>query len=237
MARRGLSADHKPRWRAFAAVTLLHLFVLAALIRAFTPELATHVVRSITQAVTITASTSKPPLLPATPPMAAPAMREPAAAAGRKAVPRPIIVAPTPILTPTTPAPPITGAGQADAAGGFVFGSGTGAQGNGDGRGAGGEGEGGRATATVKIAGDINSASDYPRATRSLRVGAFVTIDLTVNELGHVANCRIVQPSPDPEADRITCDLATARFRFQPARDRLGKPQSAIYRWRQRWFY
>ncbi|WP_245892858.1 TonB family protein [Novosphingobium guangzhouense] len=89
----------------------------------------------------------------------------------------------------------------------------------------------------MKIAGDINSARDYPRAGRDLRVGASVTIDLTVGRDGRVTSCRVIQPSPDPQADRITCDLATRRFRFRPATDSGGNQVEALYRWRQRWFY
>ena len=43
-------------------------------------------------------------------------------------------------------------------------------------------------------------------------------------------------PSPDPQADAITCRLATERFVFRPRLDDDGKPVAGIYRWRQRWF-
>jgi protein TonB len=46
----------------------------------------------------------------------------------------------------------------------------------------------------------------------------------------------VVEPSPDPEADRITCRLAEERFRFRPARNAGGEPVAAQYGWRQRWF-
>ena len=43
-------------------------------------------------------------------------------------------------------------------------------------------------------------------------------------------------PSPDPEADAITCRLATERFVFRPRLDDAGNPAVGIFRWRQRWF-
>ncbi|WP_235522925.1 TonB family protein [Novosphingobium sp. Leaf2] len=141
----------------------------------------------------------------------------------------------------TTPVAPRADAGHADTAGGAgTIGTGSGAVGEGHGTGAGlggdGPGAGGGAAPTVKIAGDINAASDYPRSGRARRAGASVIIDLTVGPDGRVDNCRVVQPSPDPEADAITCRLATQRFIFRPARGPSGEPVRAIYRWRQRWF-
>ncbi|MCT2399784.1 energy transducer TonB [Novosphingobium mangrovi (ex Huang et al. 2023)] len=139
-----------------------------------------------------------------------------------------------------TQAPPAAGNGDENASGARPEGEGSGASGPGygTGAGAGGMGQGGgQATPTVKIKGDINSAKDYPRASRDLRIGASVTIEMTVGADGRVKACRIVQPSPDPAADRITCALATKRFRFRPALDAEGSPVEATYRWRQRWFY
>ena len=48
--------------------------------------------------------------------------------------------------------------------------------------------------------------------------------------------CRIHRASPDPEADRITCQLATERFRFKPATDAAGNPVVSTFGWQQRWF-
>ena len=59
---------------------------------------------------------------------------------------------------------------------------------------------------------------------------------MTVGTDGRASNCRVTEPSPDPEADRITCRLAVERFRFKPATDAIGNPVPATYGWRQRWF-
>jgi protein TonB len=93
-------------------------------------------------------------------------------------------------------------------------------------------------TKPVKIAGDINDARDYPTPPggRQVRLGHSVTIALTVGVDGRASNCRIISPSPDPVADRITCQLAVERFRFKPATDANGNPVPATYGWRQSWF-
>jgi protein TonB len=110
--------------------------------------------------------------------------------------------------------------------------------GTGTGSGAGGNGQGGGGgSAAVKIAGDINSARDYPIASRDLRIGDHVVIALTVGTDGRPSACRVVRASRDPEADAITCRLAMARFRFRPATDAAGQPVIATYGWQQRWFY
>ena len=90
----------------------------------------------------------------------------------------------------------------------------------------------------VKIAGDINDARDYPvpPGGREIRRGHHVIVHMTVGTDGRPRNCSIVEPSPDPEADRITCRLAEERFRFRPARDEDGNPVAAPYGWRQDWF-
>ena len=87
-----------------------------------------------------------------------------------------------------------------------------------------------------KIAGDINSARDYPKASRPQRLGHSVTIVVGVGVDGRVTDCRVSQPSPDPAADAITCRLAQERFRFRPAVNGSGEAVAGKYAWRQRWF-
>ena len=239
-------ADRRPRWGVAAAVLLIHVVLVAGLVRAFTPELAARAVNAVTQAFTIEAvPPPEPEPLPepsaTSRPHPAPEKEAAAGAPGRKATPREIAAPRAELVITPTQAPPVAGPGNEDAAGAAPRGAGTGASGTGEGLGAGsagtGTGGGGRAAPTVKIAGDINSARDYPRATRQARIGAFVVVELVVGTDGLVRSCRIVRPSPDPEADAITCTLAARRFRFRPARDAAGNITQAIYHWRQRWFY
>lgn len=238
-----LAQGRRPRWGVVAIVLLIHVVVVAGLVRAFTPDLAEAVVRTVTQAFTVTVSTPPPPTPPPTSPAASATPREEGAAgaAGRKAEPRDAAVPRAKVVVKPTEAPPVAGKGRENASGASERGEGSGGAAAGTGTGAGGSGQGagggGGGSPTVKIAGDINSAKDYPRSSRDLRIGASVTIDLTVGVDGRVSACRVVVPSADPDADRITCRLATKRFRFRPALDSGGNPVIATYRWRQRWFY
>lgn len=221
----------KPRWGTLLLVGALHLLVLAGLMRAFAPAFTATVVERAASLVTVTVRTPPP----------APEPEEGAAAEqGRKAGPREV-VAPKARPAPSVPAPRAASTGAVNDAGASASGQGAGAggEGSGIGSGRGGAGTGGIAVSRpVKIAGDINDAHDYPTPPggRQVRIGHSVTIAMTVGTDGRASNCRIVSPSPDPVADRITCELAVSRFRFRPATDAAGNPVPATYGWRQSWF-
>ena len=144
-------------------------------------------------------------------------------------------------MLPDLRAPQVAATGDEDRSGARDAGEGTGAGGQGAGTGAGGSGSGpgggGGGTDARKIAGDINSARDYPREGRDLRLGDDVIIALTVGTDGRPSKCRVVRASRDPQADAVTCRLAMKRFRFRPATDAQGQPVESIYGWKQRWFY
>ena len=222
-------------------VILLHVAAVIGLVRAFAPDFSKAVVQGVTSAfdVTITAPSPQPSPTPAR--TAAPAEREEGAAAppGKRATPD-AVAAPRPrIVVRPKSAPPVASTGSALSAGSAEQGAGTGAGGEGQGTGAGGNGVGpggGGAAKPVKIAGDINSSRDYPKKTRELRRGDHVVIVLTIGTDGRPRACRVHRPSRDPDADRITCRLATQRFRFRPALDFRGEPVESDYGWQQRWF-
>jgi len=221
----------------------LHLLVLAALVRGFAPGLANDVAQSFTVAFDIPAQVpQEPPPRSDSAPDPAPEREEGAAAPpARNAKPRHVSAPKPKVAIATEAAAPVSGKGSENAAGAAAFGPGTGAAGVGSGTGAGasgaGQGGGGRAvTKLVKVAGEISSARDYPRASRGLRIGHRVGILLSVGRDGRVTACRITDPSPDAEADRITCRLAIERFRFEPARDAAGNPVPGLFKWYQRWF-
>ena len=121
----------------------------------------------------------------------------------------------------------------------------SGAREQGEGSGAGGAGSGpsagsgdGGARPLELISGRIDNARDYPTPPggRQVRRGHDVVIELTVGTDGRVTACRVTDPSPDPQADAITCRLASERFVFRPRLDANGQPVVGRYRWRQRWF-
>jgi protein TonB len=220
-------------------VALLHVALVFALVRAFAPELGARVAGQVLDAITVTVTAPPPkPPPPAAPMPQAPERAGAAAPAGAKSEAMPIAAPSARIVLATQAAAPVSGQGSAATAGASAAGSGTGAGGQGTGTDAGNAGNGagsGGASKAVKIAGDINSARDYPPATRELRLGDYVIVALTVGTDGRVEACRVHRPSRDPQSDQITCRLASERFRFRPATDAAGKPVESIYGWRQWW--
>jgi len=218
------------------AIILIHIAMIAGLIRAFAPGIASQVVDKMAGAFTVTI-TSPPPQPEPEP---APPEKEGAAApVGKKAKPKKETAPEPKVVVAKKLAPKVASTGNDVRSGAGDEGEGTGAggegQGTGSGRGGDGQGGGGAARA-VKIAGDINSARDYPKKSREQRLGDHVIVALTVGADGRVKNCRVHRASQDPEADRITCQLATQRFRFKPATDRRGRAVQSVFGWQQRWF-
>lgn len=160
--------------------------------------------------------------------------------AARRAQADQIIAAPERVPAPAMTAAPVAGTGSDSRSGASAGGEGTGgaASGTGTGSGGAGSGSGGRIVATrpVKIAGEL-AEGDYAREGRARRLGSAVIVVLTVGIEGRVTACRVQQPSGDPDADAVTCRLATARFRFRPALDQNGEPIVALFGWQQRFFW
>ncbi|MES2491648.1 MAG: energy transducer TonB [Pseudomonadota bacterium] len=237
-----LSAPPRVRVGAFVVVALLHLLAVAALVRAFAPGLAGKAVDTLVTTFAVTAPTPTPSPTPLSRPSAAADAAGAAGRAGQRAVAREVM-APRPKvdLPRVSIAPPVASTGAADRSGAVSAGSGTGAGRSGEGTGSGGAGLGqggpGGASKPVKIAGDINSARDYPVATRDLRIGDHVVVWITVGIDGRPTACRVARASRDAEADSITCRLAMARFRFTPAVGTDGRPQVGTFGWQQRWYY
>lgn len=236
-ATRFTDQKRRPRWWVIALIVLGHVIALYGLVRAFAPDTVASVEESVLSTFTVTVTAPPPP-----PPAAEPVPDEGAAGEqGKQAVPKPV-TAPKPKVTPKpTPVPRASSTGDAASSGARDSGAGTGASGTGEGTGSGrgGGGQGGVAvTKPIKIAGDINSASDFPVPSggRQARFGTSVTVYMTVTPEGRATACRVVRPSPDREADAIVCRLAEQRFRFRPATDSNGNPVAATYGWRQEWF-
>lgn len=229
----GYAPRRRPRWGMLTLIVLLHLAAIAGLARVFAPDFTRAAIETATSLVTVTITAPPEP----TPEPSAQPDTGASGEEGRKATPREV-AAPEARLPRPSPAPRAPSTGSADDSGASEAGVGTGASGAGQGTGSGasGSGRGSGARPLEKIAGDISNARDYPRAGREARMGHDVVIELTVGTDGRVSDCRVTDPSPDPEADAITCRLATQRFVFRPRLNAAGEPVTGIYRWRQRWF-
>lgn len=235
------TASRRPRPATLALIVLLHVLAIYGLARAFAPDAVASVEDSVLSTFTVTVETKQHEPPPPPPPEPAPDAGA-QGAEGKKAVPKPV-VAPEPriVVKENPPAPKASSTGSADTSGAREQGSGTGAggtgSGTGSGNGGGGQG-GGIATRPVLVSGGINNARDYPTPAggRDARRGTEVVVKVTVGPDGRASNCSVLRPSPDAEADRITCRLVVERLRFKPATDSAGNPVAAPFYWRQRWF-
>ncbi len=231
----GHRPSRRPRWGTLTLVVLFHVAALAGLARVFAPDFTAKVVKSAGSLVSVTITAPPEPLPEPEPELDAGAEAE----EGREATPREVAAPEAPLPRPQ-PAPRASSTGQENSSGARDRGEGTGAGGEGEGTGSGGAGSdrGGGARPLELISGSIDNARDYPTPPggRQVRRGHDVVIELTVGTAGRVTACRITDPSPDPQADAITCRLATERFVFRPRLNADGEPVVGIYRWRQRWF-
>ena len=236
MTEADLSSPRHTKVGVFVFVAALHVLAVLALIRAFAPDFSAKAVETVVSAFSVTVTTPPPSPEPSKEPEKAGA----AAEVGKKAVAKAVNAPKPKVAIAKVPAPKAASTGDANSSGSGDTGAGTGAggQGTGTGSGTGGTGQGGGLIRKAeKIAGEINSARDYPRATRDFRIDGTVTIYMTVGTDGRARNCRVQRASRDAEADAITCRLAEARFRFRPATDAAGNPVESTYGWRQKWFY
>ncbi|MBV7265102.1 energy transducer TonB [Erythrobacter ani] len=228
----------RPRWWLVVLIILLHVAALYGLARALAPEFTSSVEDTVVSAFTVTITA--PPDPP--PPENEPEPDEGAQGApGKEAVPQPVTAPETPIEQQPVPLPQASSTGTATRSGARSEGDGTGAAGSGTGTGSGnrGGGRGGVAVSKpVHISGGIDNARDYPvpEGGRAARRGTEVIVRVVVGVDGRARQCSVYRASPDPEADRITCQLVEDRLRFKPAQDVSGNPVPAPFYWRQRWF-
>jgi protein TonB len=226
-------------WPLVAVIALLHLAALYGLARAFAPDITAAVEREVVSAFAIPATPPPPPPPPEN-------RSEPdegaQGAPGREAVAKPV-TAPPPKrrLKDDVALPRVSSTGAASRSGAAAAGDGTGAAGRGEGTGSGnsGSGRGGVAVSKpVHISGRIDNARDFPvpPGGREARRGTQVIVRVIVTPEGRARDCSIYRPSPDPEADRITCQLVESRLGFRPAADANGNPVAAPFYWRQQWF-
>lgn len=232
--------NRRQRWAVIGLVALIHVGLIVLVVRGLGG------VSAILSDAGITTAYNVPLEPPAPSPAPSPAReqtREPEGAQGadgKKAKATQIVAAPARIRTKAATAAPAASTGNDTRSGATSNGSGTGGGGAGSGTGSGGSGNGagGRQIAqkAVKIAGDITSTRDYPRAGREARAGTQVIVMIVVGTDGKAKSCSIYKASGDPQADSTTCRLAMERFRFRPALDQNGAPVESTYGWQQRWF-
>lgn len=236
---RGYGAQRKRlSWPLVTVIVLLHIAALYGLSRALAPDFTAAVEREVVSAFTVTITA--PPDPP--PPENRPEPDEGAQGApGNEAVAKPITNQPPKVRVKQDEAlPRASSTGTANQSG-AATGDGTGAAGTGQGTGSGnsGSGRGGIAVSKpVHISGSIDNARDFPvpPGGREARRGTQVIVKVTVGTDGRARNCSVFRASPDPEADRITCQLVESRLGFRPATDANGNPVAAPFYWRQQWF-
>jgi protein TonB len=151
------------------------------------------------------------------------------------------IVAPPPVLPPLAAiaAAPVAGPGAAPTSGATPFpgpgtgaagignGTGSGRFGNGPGNGLDGDGDGdGGFSPPRRIRGRITD-HDYPAEAGDAGIGGTVSVIYTIEPDGTADECRITRSSGSRALDATTCRLIEQRFRFEPSRDRNGRPVRA----------
>jgi protein TonB len=107
-------------------------------------------------------------------------------------------------------------------------GQGAGGVGNGlGGGGLGGNGNGsgdGEPVVGPRQTGGSMSYRDLPEGILPLGQEASVDVLFAVNPNGRASDCEAERSSGYPVLDHLACRLIEQRFRFKPARDRLGRP-------------
>ena len=68
------------------------------------------------------------------------------------------------------------------------------------------------------------SYRDLPVGILPLGQEASVDVVFAVNPNGRASDCEAERSSGYPVLDNLACRLIEQRFRFKPARDRLGRP-------------
>lgn len=226
-------------WPLIAGIVLLHIAALYGLARALAPDMTAAVEREVVAAFNLS-----PPEPPAPPPPENQSEPDEGAQGdpGRDAVAKPVTSQPPKVrVKKDDPLPRASSTGTANQSGAAAAGDGTGAAGSGLGTGSGnsGSGRGGIAVSKpVHISGRIDNARDFPvpPGGRDARRGTQVIVRVVVGTDGRARDCSVVRPSPDAEADRITCRLVETRLGFRPAMDAQGNPVAAPFYWRQQWF-
>ena len=213
-------ADNASRAKAIAAVAAVHVALAFIILSGLNVKMVSRAVEQLTT-INIVQPPPPPrvePLKPAPHPKAA---KKPQGAPAKKAEAAPV-VAPQPRLPVPSPVPAakVAGSGTAASSGNAASGNGTGAGGAGNGPGGGGDYSG--FTPARRIS-KIPDREYRALAGTGLRSGS-VGVTIRVNPDGSVSNCRVARSSGDGSIDALMCRLTLTYIRFDPARDRSGRP-------------
>jgi protein TonB len=238
------TASKQNRIGAAIPVALVHALLAYALLAGFSVDLP-EAVRDQLKLINVLPEPPPSPLERSIPPPAAlpenererraadPRTEGGAAPPNLRATPTEI-VAPEPVVklpvVPPVVSAPIAGRGMDRTAGASdIRGPGTGSGGFGDGSGSGrggyggGGGGGGGLRPPRWVRGRLRN-SDYPPGLGEMGVGGTVSVLYAVEVDGSVRDCRITRSSGSRQLDETTCYLIEQRFRYEPARDRFGRP-------------
>ena len=228
----------RERAGGIAFVALVHLALAYALINlSGAVRLPGH--DAMTQLIDI-AVPPPPPVVIVEPPTPKTEKKEAAASAKNIESQATPVVAPKPIIPIPTPNPIVASptprqGTQATQGASDVAGPGTGAGGVGNGNGNGNGGGGSGVAQRASLLSPSLRTRDFPSDLRDrLQRGANPFVIFTVEANGRVYDCRIYRSSGDPDIDRATCALVTARFVYRPAINQRGQPVASQMAYEQR---
>lgn len=211
--------NRKDRWKAVAAVLLVHVGLGAVILTGLNVD---TVRRAVERMQTFNLDAPKPPPDPPPPPPKQQQQDSAGAPAAPKASP---VAAPEPeIELPANQeivAAPVPGTGSSSSSGQGGVGSGSGAGGTGTGVGS-GSGSGGGNT-PARLVRNI-SRGDYRALTGGRMSAGRAGVAIRVNASGRVDSCRVEHSSGDAAIDSGLCPLLASRLRFEPARNAQGQP-------------
>lgn len=215
------AADNPDRMKALGGVVVVHAALAAIILSGLTVHTVTQTAERLK---TFDIAVPPPPPQPPPPQQVSDRAKDQEGAAGRKALPTPVVAPQPRIVIPAKPpvvAAPVAATGSAATADAATAGSGTGAGGSGTGRGGGGRGD----FSGFTPARMLNKIPDreYRRISGGRIPRGSATIAFRVDRDGQLSNCRITRTSGDATVDSIVCDAAARYLRFSPARDPDGR--------------
>jgi protein TonB len=214
------TAERPDQAKAIAAVIAVHVALAFIILFGLNVQTVRQAVERITT-IDVREPPPPPPVQPPPKPATKPeAMKKAEGAPAKKAEPSPVVAPPPKIPRPSPlPAAKVAGTGSATNSGAAAAGSGTGAGGAGNGPG-GGDFSGYTPARRISRIPDREYRSLAATGIASGSVGVTVKVEPD----GSVSNCRVARTSGDRSIDALMCQLTLRYIRFDPARDRAGRP-------------